>query len=335
MATSRKYRVAVTATEDFPVSLPPVRQALKGIASVKIVPLPFRPLSAAEGARFAKMFEGVHGILVRPGYITPVLLDRLPDLKVVSVHGAGFDRVDVKACTMRGIVVTSTPGANADAVAELTVGLMLSVVRQIPRSAERVRNDRVWGEARHTGTELKGKTLGLVGYGQIGVRVAAIAQGFGMKICASDPGLTSAEIHARGARPVTLEVLLASSDIVSLHAPLIPATHHMIDRRAISKMKKGAFLVNAARGPLIDEDALVRALKSGRLGGAALDALEGEPPDPASPIFDAPNIVLTPHMAGSTVECLEATARTAAEDIARVLQNKRAKYPVNKAVRRR
>ncbi len=334
MAASSRNRVAITATEDFPVALAPVRKALKGIASVRIVPLPFRPLSSAQERKFAKLFAGATGILVRPGYITASLLDRLPDLRVVSVHGAGVDRVDVEACTERGVLVTNTPGANADAVAELTVGLMLSVMRRIPQSAERVRADRIWGEARHTGIELNGKTLGLVGFGQIGVRVAGIARAFGMKLCASDPGLTSKEIRARGAKPVTFDALLAASDVISLHAPLIPQTHHLINRRAISKMKKGAFLVNAARGPLVDEAALARALKSGRLGGAALDALEGEPPDPKSPIFDAPNIVITPHMGGSTAECLEATARTAAEDIARVLRNKRARYPVNKPLRK-
>jgi len=329
-ARSGRRWVAVTATGDFPVSLPPVRKALGGIAAIKVVPLPFRPLSPAEETRFAGMLAGAEGILVRPGYITASLLERLPGLRIVAVHGAGVDRVDVGACTERGIVVTSAPGANADAVAELTVGLMLSAARRIPQCAERVRADRVWGEARHTGIELKGKTLGLVGFGQIGVRVATIAKGFGMKVCAHDPGLASKEIRARGARPMTFEALLAASDIVSLHAPLIPQTHHLIDRRAISKMKKGALLINSARGPLVDEAALARALASGRLGGAALDALDGEPPDPRSAIFDAPNVIVTPHMAGSTVECLDSTARMAAEDIARVLRNRRPRYPVNR-----
>jgi phosphoglycerate dehydrogenase-like enzyme len=129
---------------------------------------------------------------------------------------------------------------------------------------------------------------------------------------------------------VKLDALLAGSDYVSLHAPLTPATHHLIDRKAIAKMKKGAILINAARGPLVDENALARALKSGRLGGAALDVLEGEPPDPKSPIFDAPNILLTPHMAGSTDECLDRIAGTAAMDIGRFLQSKRPKYRVNR-----
>jgi phosphoglycerate dehydrogenase-like enzyme len=126
-----------------------------------------------------------------------------------------------------------------------------------------------------------------------------------------------------------LEALLAASDFVSLHAPLVPATHHLIDRKALATIKKGAFLVNAARGPLVDEIALARALTRGRLAGAALDVLEGEPPDPRSPIFAAPNIIMTPHIGGSTVECLAAIAQTTGEDIARVLAGKRPKFPVN------
>ncbi len=335
MPAPRRRWVAVTATEDFPVAMAPVRRALKGVAPVRIVSLPFRPLSNAEEGRFADELRGAHGILLRPGYVNATLLDRLPDLHVVAVHGAGVDQVDVAACSARGVLVTNAPGANADAVAELTIGLMLSLARRIPQSAGRVRDERVWGAARHTGGELKGKTLGLIGLGQIGVRVGRIANAFRMKVCAHDPALSKAEIRDRGARPMTFEALLGASDYVSLHVPLMPETHHLIGRRAIAKMKKSAFLVNAARGPLVDETALARALAAGRLGGAALDVLEGEPPDPASPIFDAPNIILTPHMAGSTNECLETIARTAAADIARVLQGKRARFPVNRPVKRR
>ncbi len=335
MPAARRRWVAVTATEDFPVAMAPVRRALKGIAPVRMVSLPFRPLSEAEESRIAVAFQGAQGVLLRPGYVTATLLEQLPDLRVVAVHGAGVDQVDVAACSARGVVVTNAPGANADAVAELTIGLMLSLARRIPESAGRVRAERVWGAARHTGGELKGKTLGLIGLGQIGVRVGRIGHAFGMKVWAHDPALTRTEIRDRGARPMTFEALLGASDYVSLHAPLTHATHHFIGRRAIAKMKRGAFLVNAARGPLVDEKALARALAGGRLGGAALDVLEGEPPDPASPIFDAPNIIVTPHMAGSTHECLDTIARTAAEDIARVLRGKRARFPVNRPIKRR
>ena len=330
MASNSKRVVVITATDDFPVAMKPVRQVLKGIASIKIVPLPFRPLSQPEETKFVKLLIGAIGILLRPGYITPTLLERLPNLRVIAVHGAGVDQVDVEACTHSGVLVTNAPGANANSVAELAIGLMIDISRKFSAGAERIRRDRVWGEARHTGNELKGKTLGLVGFGQVGKRVAGIAKVFGMPVCANDPGLTIGDIRAGGARPLKLETLLAASDIVSLHAPHIPATHHLINRSTISKMKKGAYLINTARGALIDELALTRALKNKWLGGAALDVLNGEPPDPDSFIFTAPNLIVTPHIAGSTHECLEAIARTNAEDISRIIQGKRAKYIVNK-----
>lgn len=308
-----------------------VKKAMTGVAPVRAVALPFRPLDEEEEAAFAEKLRGAEGILLRPGYITASLLDQLPDLRVVAVHGAGVDQVDVAACTERGVLVTNTPGANANAVAELTLALILSLARRIPQAAASVGAERVWGEARHTGVELKGKTLGLIGIGQIGSRLTNMALAMGMKVIAHDPGLKSGDIKARGAKPARFDTLLARADFISLHAPLSPKTHHLIDRQAISKMKKGAFLVNAARGPLVDESALARALGSGKIGGAALDVLEGEPPDPESVIFDAPNLILTPHMAGSTHECLEAIATWAGEDIARVLSGKKPKYPVNGA----
>ncbi len=307
----------------------PVKRAMAGVAPVRAVALPFRPLTEEEEVLFAEKLNGAEGILLRPGYITASLLDLLPDLRVVAVHGAGVDQVDVAACAGRGVLVTNTPGANANAVAELTLGLILSLARRIPQAASRVGAERVWGEARHTGVELKGKTLGLIGIGQVGSRLTKMACAMGMKVLAHDPGLKSEEIKARGARPTRYDTLLSRADFISLHAPITPKTHHLIDARAISKMKKGAFLVNAARGPLVDEAALARALKSGRIGGAALDVLEGEPPDPESAIFGAPNLILTPHMAGSTHECLEAIATWAGEDIARVLSGKKPKYPAN------
>ncbi len=307
----------------------PVKRAMAGVAPVRAVALPFRPLTEEEEVLFAEKLNGAEGILLRPGYITASLLDLLPDLRVVAVHGAGVDQVDVAACTQRGVLVTNTPGANANAVAELTLGLILSLARRIPQAASRVGAERVWGEARHTGVELKGKTLGLIGIGQVGSRLTKMALAMGMKVLAHDPGLKNEEIKARGARPARYDTLLGRADFITLHAPLTPKTHHLIDAQAISKMKKGAFLVNAARGPLVDEAALARALKSGRIGGAALDVLEGEPPDPESAIFGAPNLILTPHMAGSTHECLEAIATWAGADIARVLSGKKPRYPVN------
>lgn len=322
--------VALTGIADLPIAELPARQALEGVAEARVIGLPYKPLTADEEAHWAGELQGAGGILLRSGYITASLLDRLPDLKIVAVHGAGVDPVDIEACTARGVQVTNAPGANANAVAELVFGLMLAHVRQIPASAHKAMAEKAWDAARHTGGELRGRTLGLVGFGQIGKRVALIAQAFGMTVAASDPVVSDTDMQADGVQPMQLNDLLAASDMISLHAPAIPATRHMINAKSIALMKPDACLINCARGALVDEVALAAALRAGKLGGAALDVLDGEPPDPASPIYGAPNMLLTPHMAGSTFECLDAIAATTAADIARVLKGEPPVHPVNK-----
>ena len=322
--------VALTGIADLPIAELPARQALEGVAEARVIGLPYKPLTADEEAHWAGELQGAGGILLRSGYITASLLDRLPDLKIVAVHGAGVDPVDIEACTARGVQVTNAPGANANAVAELVFGLMLAHLRQIPASAHKAMAEKAWDAARHTGGELRGRTLDLVGFGQIGKRVALIAQAFGMTVAASDPVVSDTDMQADGVQPMQLNDLLAASDMISLHAPAIPATRHMINAKSIALMKPDACLINCARGALVDEVALAAALRAGKLGGAALDVLDGEPPDPASPIYGAPNMLLTPHMAGSTFECLDAIAATTAADIARVLKGEPPVLPVNK-----
>ena len=322
--------VALTGISDLPIAEGPAREALSGVAEARVIGLPYKPLNAEEEAHWAGKLQGAGGLLLRSGFITASLLDRLPDLKIVAVHGAGVDPVDIEACTARGVQVTNAPGANANAVAELVFGLMLAHVRQIPASAHKAMAEKAWDAARHTGGELRGRTLGLVGFGQIGKRVALIAQAFGMTVAASDPAVSVADMQAVGVESMELNDLLAASDVISLHAPAIPATRHMINAETIALMKPDACLINCARGALVDEVTLAEALRAGRLGGAALDVLDGEPPDPASPIYGAPNMLLTPHMAGSTYECLDTIAATTATDIARFLKGEPPVHPVNK-----
>lgn len=329
MSSASTPWIALAANEQLPILEDPVLKAAGDAFEVRGVALPYKPLSAEEEAHWAGALEGAGAILLRSGYITASLLDRLPDLKVIAVHGAGVDPVDVAACTERGVLVTNTPGANADAVTEITFGLMLALLRRIPEAAHKAKAEKAWDSARHTGGELKGRVLGLIGLGQIGQRVARIADAFGMGVIAHDPALSEEEITRRGAEPMSFDGVLASADILSLHAPAIPATRHMINADAIAKMKPSAMIVNCARGSLIDEAALSRALVEGRLGGAALDVLEGEPPDPNSPIYGAPNLIVTPHMAGSTEECLRTIAGTAGADMVRVLSGQPPLHPVN------
>ncbi len=322
--------VALCGTPDLPIASGPAIAALDGAAEAKTVALPYKKLDAGEEAHWAAALAGAAAILLRSGYVTASLLDRLPDLKTVAVHGAGVDPVDIDACTARGVQVTNAPGANANAVAELTFGLMLSLLRGIPGAAHKAKAERAWDSARVMGGELRGRTLGLVGFGQIGRKVGRIAQAFGMQVTASDPAVPDAEMQAADVTPTTFEQLLTASDVVSLHAPAIPATRHMIRAETLALMRPTALLVNCARGALVDEAALAQALAAGRLGGAALDVLEGEPPDPASPLYDAPNLLITPHMAGSTGECLDAIAAACGADIRAVLRGEPPVFPVNR-----
>jgi len=208
-------------------------------------------------------------------------------------------------------------------------GLMLSLMRGIPEAAHKAKNEKAWDAARFMGGELKGRTLGLVGFGQIGRKVAPIAQAFGMNVAASDPAVEDASIEEAGVKAMTLEGLLAVSDIISLHAPAIAATRHMMRAETLALMKPTAMLINCARGALVDEAALAAMLTEGKIGAAALDVLEGEPPDPASPLYNAPNLLITPHMAGSTLECLDAIATACGADMAAVLKGELPVFPVN------
>jgi len=329
MTQNEKPWIALAATNDLPIARPPVNHVVKDIADIREIQLPYKTLSTEDIIFWAQQLQGAEGILLRSGYITGEFLEYLPNIKVIAVHGTGVDPVDLNACTERKVYVTNTPGANADAVTEITIGLMLSLARQIPTSALQVKQKLAWDTARHTGSELKGKTLGLLGLGEIGKRVAVIAKAFGMNIIGHDPGLTDREIQNRGANSVSFPELAKNSDFLSLHAPAIAATRNIINKEFIAQMKPTSFIINCARGSLVNEVELANALTANHIAGAALDVLEGEPPNPSSPIFNAPNIILTPHMAGSTLECLNTIAATAAGDIVRVLRGESPKNPVN------
>ena len=231
------------------------------------------------------------------------LIDAAQKLRVIGRAGVGVDNVDADAATRKGIVVMNTPGANAIAVAEHTLGLMLSLARFIPRADQTTRAGK-WEKKSLQGTELRGKTLGIVGLGRVGVEVARRAKAFGMKVIAYDPFVSQQlardlEIELSG-----LDPLYAASDYISLHVGLTPQTQGMIKAAALAKMKKGVRLVNCARGELIDDAALLQALNSGQVAGAALDVFTQEPPKD-NPLLTHANVIATPHIAGSTNEAQE------------------------------
>lgn len=259
-------------------------------------------------------------ILVRTATIDREVIEKAPSLRVIARHGVGIDNIDVQAASERGIYVCNTPHANSNSVAEHTIGLMLALAHQIVRADKALRQGHFHVRNEYIGCELAGKQLGLIGFGNIGRRVAEkAALGLGMNVAVFDPYLkdTAGLSHIR--REESLETLLAESDFLSLHLPYTDTLHHFIDAAAIEKMKPGAILINAARGGLIDEEALYTALRSGHLAAAGLDCFEQEPPAADHPLWSLDNVVVTPHMAAHSREGLVAMAAGAAQEIVRVL----------------
>jgi len=236
--------------------------------------------------------------------VDDALMEHAPKLRVVGRAGVGVDNIDADAATRRGIVVMNTPGANAVAVAELTIGLMLALARKLP-AANSTTHAGKWEKRNLLGAELRGKTLGILGLGRIGLEVARRARGFGLEIVGSDPFVSAAIARENGIKLVTLDELIAASDYITLHVGLTPQTAGVINAKSLAAMKKGVRIVNCARGELIDDAALVGALKGGHVAGAALDVFAVEPLKD-SPYFELENVILTPHIAGSTGEAQEA-----------------------------
>jgi D-3-phosphoglycerate dehydrogenase / 2-oxoglutarate reductase len=253
------------------------------------------------------------GLVVRSATkVTRELLEKAPRLKVIGRAGVGVDNVDLEAATHRGILVMNTPGSSSVSVAEHTLALMLSLARSVPQSNASVQAGH-W-EKSSSGTELRGKTLGLIGFGRIGTAVALRARALEMEVLAYDPYVTPAAARELEVELVPLEELLRRSDVISLHTSLSPSTEKMIDATAIAKMKRGARLINCARGELIDEAALADALRSGQLAGAGLDTFAVEPPK-NSPLIGLPNVVATPHIGASTTEAQEEVGTAVAQQV--------------------
>jgi D-3-phosphoglycerate dehydrogenase len=257
--------------------------------------------------------------------VTARVLAAAPRLKVISKHGVGYENVDLAAARARGVPVCIAGGAIADSVADLAMGLILAVVRQIPHGDASTRAGQ-W--KRLVGPELRGKTLGIVGLGQIGKGLARRARGFGMELLAHDAVEDAAFAASWGVRYVPLDELLSRSDVVSLHAPVTPQTRHLINRDRLGRMKPSAYLVNTARGELVDEAALYDALKAGTIAGAATDVFQAEPPGKDHPLLTLANVVATPHSAGQTPEGLRRMGEITAENAMRVLRGQAPLYRV-------
>lgn len=251
-------------------------------------------------------------------------------LRVVARAGVGVDNIDVAAATERGVLVVNAPAGSTRSVAELTVAHMLALARRLPQADRSVREGR-WEKKRIQGVELWGKVLGLVGSGRIGSQVAQIAQTLGMEVIAYDPYLPEGAAREHGIRLTSLDEVLRSSDVVSVHAALTAETHHMLDYEAFRRMKRTALLVNCARGAIVDEDGLARALRDGLIAGAGLDVFEREPPE-GSPLLAMDNVVLTPHIAASTDDAQRQTGLLVVEQIVKAVIGERPDFLVNPEV---
>lgn len=287
---------------------------------------PFRRVLTEE--ELASLIKDADGVIAGIDPFNEEVLRHVERLKVISRYGVGYNNVDLDLATKKGIVVTNTPGTNSSAVAELALGLMLDVARHISTSDRQIRQGH-WGK--FTGFELQGKTLGIIGTGQIGKRLVSLVKGFNMKLLCFDIFPDEEWARENDVQYLPLEELLANADIISLHLPLSGKTYHFISRRELSLVKKTAILVNTSRGGVLDETALYEALVEKRLAGAGLDVFEEEP-SLNSPFINLENVVLSSHIGAHTVEALQAMGRLAAQNLIQVLKGEIPQFVVNPEV---
>lgn len=278
------------------------------------------------GDELLNLSDGVDGIVAGVDYYSKEVIKEMPAcVKVISRYGAGFDRIDLNACNRRGIVVTNTPGANATAVCELAFGLMLSCARNIPELHQQV-CECAWPRA--NGMELAGKTIGIIGLGAIGKKLATRAQAFDMKVLTYDPYLDESYVRENSIQATDLDELIQNSDIISLHVPLNSQTYHLINGKRIAAMKEGAIIINTARGGLIDENAAASAIRAGHLRGIGLDVFEQEPLR-ESPLKGLPGVVFTPHTGAHTTEAVINMGLMAVNNLIDILEGRPNDYILN------
>lgn len=326
-----RYKIGVTTSQEYPVRVDKFLDGLIGVdASVEEIDMPFRELTEEETREIVPKLEPYEALLVRSGIFTSEILRSLPNLKVICVHGAGVDQIDCKEAAKLGIAVLNTPGANANGVIELTMALMLIQTRNLFTSIYRLKNLGDWTGGKICGKELNKKILGLFGAGRIGLEVARRAVAFGMKVKIYDPYLTN-KIEMNGVEVCEeLDDMLRSADIISLHAPLTEQTKYVVNKASIAKMKDGVIIINTSRGGLVNEEELYDALICHKVGAASLDVFETEPASSDNPLFKLDNVIVTPHIGGSTQESLENVAFMAGKEIKGYLNTGESKYIVNK-----
>jgi len=288
--------------------------------------------TSVKEAEIVRQAQDCEGILIRSATVTGAMMSQLPKLKVVAKHGIGVDNIDVKAAAEQGILVVNAPFSNLNAVAEHTLTMLMALSKNLVHLDQKTRAGKFAARNQYVNAELQGKTLGLIGFGRIARMLAKKVSGFEMQVLAADPFADAEEAKRLGAELVSQEELLAKSDFVSLHVPLMPNTNKMVNREFLKAMKPSAVIVNASRGPVIDEEALTEALRSGEIKGAGLDVFDPEPPQVGNPLLELENVIVSPHNAALTDEALLAMAMDSAQGIIDYLGGARPKYPVNQEV---
>lgn len=281
-------------------------------------------IGAGELLRIAEDYDAL--IVRGRTQVTEELLAAAPGIKVVGRAGVGVDNIDLSAATQRGVTVVNAPTSTSEAVAELAIGLLFSLARQIPGADADIKNGQ-WTKKQRKGIELGGRTLGIVGMGNIGSSVAAKAGALGMHVLGYDPLLDVEEIRERNAEPVSLDLLFSRADFISLHLPLTPETRGMIGGEALAQMKRGVQLVSTARGGIIDETALLGALESGQVAGAALDVFAEEPPG-LTALVAHPSVIATPHIGAQTAEAQERASVDIAREVLSALRGETLRWRV-------
>lgn len=308
---SRMARVMVTGAEL-------VEEARELLASHNVETIYAPAYSTSEDLAAIARDREVDAILVRQGNIDRSVIGSSPRLRVIAKHGSGVDNIDLSAASDHGIPVLRALAANAQSVAELAIGLTVSLMKDVVPLNAAVKGGS-WPKTKYVGRDLSGAVFGVIGYGEIGQRAASLARGLGMQIVAYDPFAgDTAEVKVSRDLDRVLEV----ADIVSLHCPLMPQTHHLINTERLALMKPTAFLVNTARGAVVDEAALIQALQSGTIAGAALDSFEIEPPATDNPLWSLPNVIATPHVGGASRSALRNMAVQSAQHIIDVLEGR-------------
>jgi D-3-phosphoglycerate dehydrogenase / 2-oxoglutarate reductase len=314
--------VVLVTARSFGRGRPELREELEGaVREVRWNDLG-RPLTPAE---LREAIADVDGVIAGVDRFDADVIRAASRLRAIARHGTGTDGVDLDAAAAAGVVVTNTPGANAVAVAELAIGLMFALARRIPQGDRRVRAGQ-YGAL--PGIELGGRTVGLIGLGRAGREVARRAAALGCNVLAHDPAVSAEQARQVGAALVGRDEVVTEADFLSLHVPLTDATRDLVDAGFLSRMKRGAFLVNTARGELVVEEDLDKALEAGKLAGAGLDTTRDEPPRPGNPLLWRDDVILTPHSGADTDEARAAMGRATLDDLLAVLDGRAPRHPV-------